>query len=222
MFIEVKFRKGTANQHTTFVGGNTEVTVDTTHNTLRVHDGVTPGGFRLAKVEDFSSLTSHLIPSANVTYDLGSPERAWRDLYLSGNTIFIGDKSISSDTGKIAFTDKATGDLIPVEAKELKLGVGNTATTLKTREDGKITAVDQNTDEELQTTFSDVSITNLVLENVLGPEYGGTGLDSFTENGVMFASSSSSLDFITGTSGQILQIDDKGVPTFDKLDGGEF
>lgn len=222
MFIEVKFRKGTANQHTTFVGGNTEVTVDTTHNTLRVHDGVTAGGYRLAKYDDFGSMTTNLIPSANVTYDLGSPDMAWRDLYLSGNTIFIGGTTISSDTGKIAFTDKTSGDLIPVQAKELKIGTGNTATTLKTSNEGKLTTVNDETQEELPTKFGDVTITSLVLESVLGTEYGGTGLESFTQNGVMFASSSSSLDFITGTSGQLLQIDDKGVPTFDKLDGGEF
>jgi hypothetical protein len=41
------------------------------------------------------------IPSANVTYDLGHNEKRWKDLYLSGSTIYIGDASISSTGGAI-------------------------------------------------------------------------------------------------------------------------
>lgn len=47
------------------------------------------------QVANLVSLTSSLIPAANVTYDLGSPGLAWRDLYLSGNTIFIDGTPIS-------------------------------------------------------------------------------------------------------------------------------
>ena len=61
-----------------------------------------------------------------------------------------------------------------------------------------------------------------MLSNVLGTQYGGTGLSSFTENGVMIGANSSTLGFVTGTSGQVLQVGGDGVPTFDKLDGGTF
>lgn len=44
MSQEVLWRRGTSAQHATFIGGNGEITVDTTLNNLRVHDGVTPGG----------------------------------------------------------------------------------------------------------------------------------------------------------------------------------
>ena len=40
--------------------------------------------------------SGHAIPAANVTYDLGTPGLRWRDLYLSGNTITLGNASISS------------------------------------------------------------------------------------------------------------------------------
>jgi len=39
----------------------------------------------------------NIVPSANVTYDLGSSTRRWRDLYLSGNTINLGNTAISSN-----------------------------------------------------------------------------------------------------------------------------
>ena len=128
---EVKLRRGTANQHSTFTGAEGEITVDTTNDTIRVHDGSLAAGHRLAKYSEL--------------FDSG-------DATLTGNT----------------------------------------------------------------------TITTLILSNVLGTEYGGTGLTSFTENGVMFGANTSSLSFATGTGGQVLQINANGTPSFDVLDGGTF
>lgn len=44
MAQQVQFRRGTATDHLTFTGAVGEITVDTTNNVLRIHDGVTPGG----------------------------------------------------------------------------------------------------------------------------------------------------------------------------------
>ena len=54
MSIQVKLRRGTANQHSSFTGAIGEVTVDMTHDTLRIHDGVLAGGHRLAKYSELS------------------------------------------------------------------------------------------------------------------------------------------------------------------------
>ena len=56
MAIQIQLRSGTATEHNTFTGANGEVTVDTTNKTLRVHDGTTAGGTRLA------TLTGGLVP----------------------------------------------------------------------------------------------------------------------------------------------------------------
>ena len=50
--IEVKLRRGTDTEHSSFTGVEGEVTVDTTNDTLRVHDGSTAGGVRLAKLSE--------------------------------------------------------------------------------------------------------------------------------------------------------------------------
>lgn len=50
--IQVKLRRGTATEHSGFTGAEGEVTVDTTNDTLRVHDGSTAGGVRLAKLSE--------------------------------------------------------------------------------------------------------------------------------------------------------------------------
>lgn len=56
MALQIQLRSGTATEHNTFTGANGEVTVDTTNKTLRVHDGSTVGGTRLA------TLTGGLVP----------------------------------------------------------------------------------------------------------------------------------------------------------------
>ena len=41
----------------------------------------------------------NILPSANVTYSLGSPTRQWRDLFVSNNTIYIGGTPLSTTSG---------------------------------------------------------------------------------------------------------------------------
>ena len=53
MGTEVRWRRGTAEEHETFTGANGEITVDTTNKALRVHDGETPGGF----LQQFTSIS---------------------------------------------------------------------------------------------------------------------------------------------------------------------
>jgi len=54
--IQVKLRRGTEAEHDTtnggFIGAEGEVTVDTTNDTLRVHDGSTAGGHELRRKDD--------------------------------------------------------------------------------------------------------------------------------------------------------------------------
>ena len=57
-----------------------------------------------------ATISGHLIPSANVTYDLGSSSYRFRDLYLSGSTIDLGGATMTTDatTGTIALVGKPT------------------------------------------------------------------------------------------------------------------
>ena len=51
------------------------------------------------------NITCNLIPAANVTYSLCNATNAWKDLYLSGTTIFIGSQNISSNATSIAVSN---------------------------------------------------------------------------------------------------------------------
>jgi hypothetical protein len=45
------------------------------------------------------TVTGSVLPSANVTYNLGSPTARWKDLYLSGTTIDLGGTTMSAPAG---------------------------------------------------------------------------------------------------------------------------
>ena len=55
MPTQVQWRRGTTTQHNSFTGAAGEVTVDTTLDTLRVHDGSTAGGIRIAKFSEIEA-----------------------------------------------------------------------------------------------------------------------------------------------------------------------
>lgn len=46
---------------------------------------------------DGIQINGHVQPASTETFDLGSTTNRFRDLYLSGNTIYLGDKTITSD-----------------------------------------------------------------------------------------------------------------------------
>jgi hypothetical protein len=48
---------------------------------------------------DFSAINQDMIPAADSTYDLGDSNFKWKDLHLSGNTIYLGDIKIKSILG---------------------------------------------------------------------------------------------------------------------------
>ena len=57
----IQFRRGTATEHGSFTGLAGEVTVNTTNNTLHVHDGSTAGGTELATKASVDNLSSTTI-----------------------------------------------------------------------------------------------------------------------------------------------------------------
>lgn len=75
------------------VGGNIAVTHDATvSGTVTATVGANVGNLRVN-----GTTHGNLIPDANVAYDLGNLTNRWNDLYLSGNTIYLGDQTIESN-----------------------------------------------------------------------------------------------------------------------------
>ena len=51
------------------------------------------------------SMTGDIIPSADIAYDLGSPSRQWRDVYVGPGSLYVnGQKVLQDDSGTITFS----------------------------------------------------------------------------------------------------------------------
>lgn len=61
----VQFRRGTSDQNNNFLGSSGEISVNTTTNSIRVHNGSQSGGFELAR-SDLSNLTSYSFNSVSI------------------------------------------------------------------------------------------------------------------------------------------------------------
>ena len=61
---------------------------------------------------DLTSVAQTILPSVTNTYDLGSPTKRWKDIYLSSNSINLDGATISSD-GSGSINIAASGATLP-------------------------------------------------------------------------------------------------------------
>lgn len=66
MPTEVQFRRGNTGQNNSFTGAAGELSVNTTNNSLRVHDGSTAGGFEVAKADLSNTTGLGTVSASNV------------------------------------------------------------------------------------------------------------------------------------------------------------
>lgn len=96
-------QSGTSNVY--YIAGNVGVGTATPSERLHVKDGNLKVG-------------GHILPDSNLTYDLGSSNLRFRDIYLSGNTINLAGATISvNETGTITMND--TTGAPPIDLSEL-------------------------------------------------------------------------------------------------------
>lgn len=53
--------------------------------------------------DKLTAIPGHVVPSLDSTYDLGDSNYKWKDLWLSGSTIHLGDATITNDGSNIKF-----------------------------------------------------------------------------------------------------------------------
>ena len=104
MTTAIKRRRGTTVQHATFTGLEGEVTVDTTKDTLVVHDGATAGGHPLAKAADTVNLTGAQTVAGVKTFS--------SDAIVNGATVGRGAGAVATNTavGASALAANTTGN----------------------------------------------------------------------------------------------------------------
>lgn len=108
MPTQIQWRRGTTAQTASFTGASAEITVDTSKNTLVVHDGVTAGGFPLA-------LESQVANSTFTQSAFDTANTAW----LQANSAFAAANNVAPqvqpayDQANAAFEKANTNPLSP-------------------------------------------------------------------------------------------------------------
>lgn len=74
-------------------------------NTITTVNANLSGNVRTSNLNVGSFVTSALVPNANVTYDLGTPTNRWKDIYLSGSSIYLGPQVIGANTSGVTFSN---------------------------------------------------------------------------------------------------------------------
>lgn len=158
-----------------------------TNNQATVFGTITANVIANSITANAITVSGNILPSANVTYNLGSSTQRFKDLFLSGTTIDLGGASIKTDatSGAIALIPQAT--VANPNPTGIVVSPAGTVSTVATTggslaanaiSNASNTAVTTNT-----TTFANITATgNVVTANIYA-----TGF--FYSNGVAFSSS---------------------------------
>jgi hypothetical protein len=90
--------------------GNSNVNIATANGNVTISVAGTSNVVNVTGSNLF--VTANIIPTANITYDLGTSTNRFKDLYLSGNTINLGDSNISANSNTITITNGQGGEFI--------------------------------------------------------------------------------------------------------------
>jgi len=93
------------------IGQPVGTTDNVTFNDITINGNTTLGNATSDVVAITGRINSAIVPAANVTYDLGTSLMRWKDLYLAGSTIVLGNTTI---------TDSADG----LTANNIKAAIG--------------------------------------------------------------------------------------------------
>jgi len=115
MATQVQRRRGTASEHNTFTGAAGEVTVNTTNDSVHVHDGATAGGFEAMRA-DANNAQNDVITNDMLSLNANDSEikkainadnappiyacRAWANFDSSGSLSIRSSGNVSSITDR--------------------------------------------------------------------------------------------------------------------------
>ena len=108
--------------------GSVSTSYDSDQNRHKIHAATTDS--------DLGSVSADIIPSADDTYNLGSPQRKFRNLYVGDSTIFLGNVQLKDSDGRfVAVNSDGTTDAIPQSTSELPEGNNLYYTTIRSDSD---------------------------------------------------------------------------------------
>ena len=88
-----------------FIGGSGIGTIVTEFNQLTV-TGITTVGFLTATdvwVGGAVTVGGNILPDTDITYDIGSPSNRFKDIYLSGSTVYLDTNTLSTLSNELQY-----------------------------------------------------------------------------------------------------------------------
>jgi len=92
------------------IGQAVGTTDNVTFNDVTVNGNTTLGSSSADVISFAGHVNTSIVPAANVTYDLGTSALRWKDLYLAGSTITLGNSTISDVSGTLTLGNTSIGD----------------------------------------------------------------------------------------------------------------
>ena len=112
----------------------------TTHDTAIDHGNVPVTAYANLKVNNLDvsgtvgniTIAGNITPTADITYDLGSPTKQWKDIYVGPGSLYVnGQKVLQDDSGTITFSADADQNIRIKTTGNGILQLGTATTTLQ-------------------------------------------------------------------------------------------
>lgn len=157
---------------------------------------------------DLTGLSTNVSPSTTETYDLGSNSKRWRDLYLAGNSLHLGDAVITSTGSIVELPEGSTigGALLDnTYFKSIAVAGQSTIVAESGGEDTLTfaggTGISLTTNDSTDTlTITNSGVTSAVAGTGIGVS-SGTGAVTFTNTGVTSVTAGTGISVSASTGG---------------------
>ena len=138
------------------------------------------------------TIDGNIVPGINSNYNLGSLENKWKDLYLSGNSIFLNDTVISSDAGSNLNIKDISGVYKNMNINTLQLNNSGKQIVLGLDESGRLTYTNASNITSYAITTTSVASANLD-SSILAVDKGGTGVGTFASGQLLIGNGTSNV-----------------------------